>query len=152
MSTGSNPQTQTEWLPVSDMLQGARVTRTVPLCADIKAWDVVALTLLPPFRLLLWLLFSPPFGPARPSYRHSGSKHGPLTPPWSLCACMSVSASLPVKTCFVSWAQLYARYRLTGCLAPTTFTLREVSLYACAHPGVNACYSCAMFFVVCFFW
>lgn len=48
MSTGSNPQTQAEWLPVSDMLQGARVTRTAPLCADIKAWDVVALTLLPP--------------------------------------------------------------------------------------------------------
>lgn len=65
MSTGSNPQTQSEWLPVSDMLQGARVTRTAPLCADIKAWDGVALTLLPPFRLLLWLLLAPPaIGPA----------------------------------------------------------------------------------------
>lgn len=85
----------------------------------------------------------------RPSHRHSGSKHGPLTPPWSLCVCISVSASLPVKTCVVSWAQLYTCYRLIGWLASTTFTPREVSLYARAHPVGNTCYSWAMSL---FFW
>lgn len=118
------------------------MTRTALLCVDIKAWDVVALTPLPPFRLLLWLLLAP-LSLARPSHRHSGSKHGPLTPPSSLCACVSVSASLPVKTCFVSWAQLYTCYRLTGRLAFTTFTLRTFFV----RPGVNACFSRTFFLV-----
>lgn len=100
---------------------------------DIKAWDVVALT--PPSPVV-----AAPVRTPWPSHRHTGSKRGPLTPPSCLCVrvCVSVSANLPVKTCFVSWAQLYTCYPgLTGWSPPSTWnpslSLSEKVLCKCVH-------------------
>lgn len=85
---------------------------------------------------LLWL----PSGHPWPSHRHPGSKMRasnpfflPLCVRNCLCAlCVRVSADLPVKTRFVSWAQLYTCFpRLISWSLPWAFSLKRpfVSVY-----------------------
>lgn len=116
--TGSNPQIQSV-LKLNDCLcltccREWEWQENSSCVWDIKVWDVVALT--PPSPVVVAPVRTP-----WPSHRHTGSKHGPLTPPSCLCVRVSVSANLPVKTCFVSWAQLYTCYPgLTGWSPPST--------------------------------